>query len=363
MFHYIDGAADDEWTIRRNTAAFDDYELMPHYLRDVSKIDMCTKVLGAEIDWPLFFSPTAMNKLFHHTAEPAVARAAAKLGTLYSLSTIATTSMEDIAKVNSGPKMYQVYVLKDRGFTDLFVERARAAGYTALCVTVDTPVAGNRERDRIYGMTLPPKFGLASLSSFFLHPAWSLNFVRDPEFRCANVVDMADAKSMGNISLIQYLNHQIDKTITWDDIAHLVQLWKGPFAIKGLQSAEDARMAKQVGATAVMISNHGGRQLDGAPAPVDCIAPMRDAVGNDLEIICDGGIRRGTHVLKALALGATACSTGRPYLFGLAAGGQAGVERAMGNLRTEIERGMTLMGASKISDINSSFLSARRPGR
>ena len=168
---------------------------------------------------------------------------------------------------------------------------------------------------------------------------------------------------MGNISLIEYLNHQIDKSLTWDDIAHLIELWKGPFAIKGLQTAADAKMAKQVGATAIMISNHGGRQLDGAPAPVDCIAPMRDAIGNDLEIICDGGARRGTHVLKALALGANACSIGRPYLFGLAAGGQAGVERAMGLLRKEIERSMTLMGAARIADIDRSFVNDRRQSR
>ena len=182
MFHYIDGGADDEVTLRRNTAAFDDYELMPRYLKDVSKIDTSTTIFGKRIEWPVFFSPTAMNKLFHHEKEFAVARAAEKLGTLYSLSTIATTSLEDIAKVNTGPKMYQVYVLKDRGFTDTFIERCKAAKYDALCVTVDTPVAGNRERDRIYGMTLPPKFGLNALASFALHPAVVDQFPQESRF-------------------------------------------------------------------------------------------------------------------------------------------------------------------------------------
>jgi L-lactate dehydrogenase (cytochrome) len=360
LFHYIDGGADDEVTLRRNTAAFDDYELMPHTLRDVGTIDMRTKVLGAELAWPVLFAPTAMNRLFHHHKEPAVARAAADLGTMYSLSTLATTGLEDIAAATPGPKMFQIYVLKDRGFTSAFIQRCRAAGYTALCVTVDTAVAGNRERDRVYGMTLPPKFGLGALASFALHPSWSLNFIANPDFRCPNVVELAAGKDMGNISLIDYVNRQIDRTVTWDDIARLIEQWNGPFAIKGLQSPADARMARQVGATAVMISNHGGRQLDGVPAPVDCIAPMRDAIGNDLEIICDGGVRRGTHVLKALALGATACSVGRPYLFGLAAGGQAGVARAMGLLRAEIERDMILMGANAISAIDASFLSRQR---
>jgi L-lactate dehydrogenase (cytochrome) len=363
IFHYIDGGSDDEVALRRNTAAFEDYELMPRYLRDVSRIDTSTTLFGRRIDWPVFFAPTAMNKLFHHAKEPAVARAAGNLGTFYSLSTLATTRLEDIAKIAKGPKLYQLYVLQDRGFTNQLVDRCKAAGYDALCVTVDTPIGGNRERDRVYGMTLPPKFGVGALARFATRPSWSLNFIMNPDFRCANVAEMADAKDMGNISLIEYINRQIDRTLTWDDIARLAERWQGPLAIKGLQSAEDARMAKQVGATAVMISNHGGRQLDGAPAPVDCIAPMRDAVGNDLEIICDGGARRGTHVLKALALGANACSVGRPYLFALAAFGQAGVERAMGLLRQEIERDMTLMGAARISDIDSSFLSARRPER
>jgi len=359
LFHYIDGGADDELTLRRNTAAFDDYELMPRVLTGLSAIDTRTQVLGQTLEWPVFLSPTGMSRLFHHHKEPAAARAAAKLGTLYSLSTLATTRLEDVAAATTGPKMFQIYVLKDRNFTYEFVDRCKEAGYAALCLTVDMPVAGNRERDRVHGMVMPPRFGLADLASFVAHPAWSLNFVRDPDFRLANLTEKAGALGKGGMGLIDYFNSQMDPSMSWDDVARIVERWKGPFAIKGLQSPDDARMAKQVGATAVMISNHGGRQLDGAPAPVDCIAPMREAVGDDLEIICDGGIRRGTHVLKALSLGANACSIGRPYLFGLAAGGQAGVERVLTLLRAEIVRDMTLLGCAKIGDLGAAFLRKR----
>jgi L-lactate dehydrogenase (cytochrome) len=359
FFHYIDGGADDEVALRRNTAAFDDYDLMPRFLVDVSKIDTRTTIFGREIAFPVFCSPTAMSRLFHHESEPAVARAAAKLGTMYALSTMATTRLEDIAAMTSGPKMYQIYVLKNRAFTHEMIARCKAAKYDAICVTVDTPILGSRERDKKSGMVIPPRLGLGEIANFFLHPAWSLNFLLNPNFSVANMVDGPETMDKSGVALIQYINSQIDSSLTWDDLAKLRELWGGPFAVKGLQSADDAKRAREIGATAIMISNHGGRQLDSAPAPFDCIAPMRDAIGNDLEIICDGGIRRGTHVLKALAAGANACSIGRPYLFALAAGGEAGVERALTLLRTEIERDMALMGATKIADIDRSFLRKR----
>jgi L-lactate dehydrogenase (cytochrome) len=359
LFHYIDGGADDEMTLRRNTAAFDDYEIMPRFLVDVSRIDTRTTIFGKEIAWPVICSPTAMSRLFHHHKEPAVARAAARAGTFYGLSSIATTSLEDIAAATTGPKLFQIYVMKDRGFTHEIIRRCKAAKYDAICVTVDTPIAGNRERDKVHGMVLPPRFGLGDLASFFLHPAWSINFMLNPDFRIANVVERPENVQKGGIGLIEYVNSQIDRSVTWDELAKIREMWGGPFAVKGLQSAEDAKMARQIGATAIMISNHGGRQLDTAPAPFDCIAPMRDAIGGDLELICDGGIRRGTHVLKALAMGANVCSIGRPYLFALAAGGEAGVDRALTLLRAEIERDMALMGAAKISDVNARFLRKR----
>lgn len=354
MFHYIDGGADDEWTLRNNTSAFDRYELMPQHLRDVSDIDLSTRVLGVDMTMPVFCAPTGMNRLFHHQKEIAVARAAGEAGVLYTLSTLATTSLEDVAKAAAGPKMFQIYILKDRGLTREFVDRCKAAGYGALCLTVDTPLAGNRERDKRTGMVMPPKLTLSSLASFVAAPIWSLNYFADPDFRLANVAHRVDALGGGAMGLIDYVNSQFDRTVTWDDAAWLVEQWKGPFAIKGLQSPEDARRAVDIGATAIMISNHGGRQLDGAPAPIDCLSPMRDAIGDKLELIVDGGVRRGAHVLKALALGANACSIGRPYLYALAAHGYDGVTRALSLLREEIARSAALMGCRRTADLRSS---------
>jgi L-lactate dehydrogenase (cytochrome) len=351
MFHYMDGGADDEWTLGRNSTAFDGYELLPSQLNDVENIDLSTKLLGTTLDLPLFLAPTGMSRLFHHEREPGVARAAAEFGTLYSLSTLGTTSLEDIAPIGDNPKMFQLYIFKDREMTRELIERCKAAGYRALCLTVDTAMAGNRERDQVHGMTMPPRFGLKSLWSFATHPGWGFRVLTNPDFRLANVVHRVDAIGSGTISLVEYVSGQLDRSVTWDDAAWMIEQWDGPFVIKGLQTAEDARRAVDIGASAVMISNHGGRQLDATPAPIDCVRPMREAVGDALELIVDGGIRRGTHVLKALALGADACSIGRAYLFGLAAGGQAGVEKALGILREELLRDMTLLGCTSIADV------------
>jgi L-lactate dehydrogenase (cytochrome) len=359
MFHYIDGGADDEYSLRRNVEAFNDYELLPNYLVDVGSVNLKTRILGVNLDVPFFLSPTGMSRLFHHRKELAVARAAAKYGTLYSLSTLATTALEDIAAATAGPRMFQIYILKDRELTREFVQRCKNSGYDALCLTVDTPLAGNRERDKVTGMVMPPRFGIKSLLSFFSCPNWSLNFLLNPDFKLANVVHRHDAIGGGAMGLIDYVNSQFDRTVTWDDAAWLADQWDGPFVIKGLQSPEDARRAREIGASAIMISNHGGRQLDTTPAPIDCVAPIRDAVGGDLELIVDGGIRRGSHVLKALAMGANACSIGRPYLYGLAAGGQKGVEHVLNILKTEIERNMALLGVKNIADIGNQHILRR----
>ncbi len=349
MFHYIDGGSDDEWTLRRNTTAFEDYELIPNYLRDISTIDLGTTLLGQKLAWPVFLAPTGMSRLFHHEAEPAVARAAQKFGTLYTLSTMGTTRIEEIAALGAGPWMFQIYILKDRALTTEFVERCKAAKYHALCLTVDTALAGNRERDRVTGMTLPPRFSLKSFASFAAHPRWAWNLLKNPNFQIANVAHRVG--DLGTVSLIDYVNAQFDRTVTWDDVAWLVKQWGGPFVLKGIQSPADARRAVEVGASAIMISNHGGRQLDAAPAAIDCVGPIRDAIGDRLELIVDGGVRRGTHVLKALALGANAVSIGRPYLYGLASGGQVGVERALGLLKSEVERSMALLGCRSVAEI------------
>jgi L-lactate dehydrogenase (cytochrome) len=350
MFHYLEGGADDEWSLRRNTAAFDDYELIPNYLRDISTIDPSVTLLGQRISLPLLLAPTGMSRLFHHQAEPAVARAAQKFGLYYALSTMGTARIEDIAAQGSGPWMFQIYILRDRELTREFVERCKAAKFHALCLTVDTPLAGNRERDRVTGMTLPPRFTLKSFLSFASHPRWAVQLLLNSNFQLANVAHHA-AITKGTVSLIDYVNRQFDRTVTWDDVAWLIEQWGGPFAIKGIQAVADARRAVEVKATALLFTINGGRQLVGPPAPIDCVAPIRDAVGDRLELIVDGGVRRGTHVLKALALGANACSIGRPYLYGLAAGGQEGVERALGLLQAEIDRSMALLGCRTVAEI------------
>jgi len=358
MFHYIDGGADDERSLARNTSAFDDYEFLPRVLRDISQIDLSTSILGGKIDLPFFLAPTGMSRLFHRDKELAVARAAGAYKTLYSLSTMGTTSIEDIAALGAGPLMFQVYIFRDRGLTRELVQRCQAAKVQALCLTVDTPLAGNRERDRVHGMSMPPRLTLGSAWSFATHPAWAAGMLLNPDFQLANVAHRVDAIGSGTIGLIDYVNKQFDRSISWRDAAWLAEQWGGPFVIKGLLRAEDARQAASIGATAVMLSNHGGRQLDSAAAPVSCVASVRDAVGDALEIIVDGGIRRGTHVLKALALGADACSIGRSYLYGLAAGGQRGVERALHLLREELLRDMALLGCQRLDQVSPDLLRA-----
>jgi L-lactate dehydrogenase (cytochrome) len=360
IYHYLAGGADDEWSLRRNHDAFGQYELLPRYLRDVGKIDLSTRLVGLELRLPFFLSPTGMSRLFHREKEPAVARAAADFGTLYSLSTMATATIEDIAALNDAPKMFQIYIFKDRGLTVEFVERCKAANFDALCLTVDTPLAGNRERDAVHGMSIPPRLGWRGLLSFFRHPSWTAGLLRDADFSLANVVHRIDAIGSGALSIVEYVNQQFDRSLTWDDAAWLADLWPGPLVIKGLQTPEDARRALDIGASAVMISNHGGRQLDSTPAPVDCVVPMRDAIGDALDLIVDGGIRRGTDIIKALALGANACSIGRPYLFGLAAGGHAGVTRAISILEDELERDMALLGCPSISDLDNTYVQGSR---
>ena len=358
VFHYLDGGADDEWTLRRNTAAFDDYELLPAQLSDVSNINMKSTLFGENVDWPVIFSPTGASKLFHAQGEPAVVRAAEKFGMIYSLSTLGTTTIEDVAAVNNCPKMYQVYVFKDRGLTTDFVDRCKAAKFKALCLTVDTPVAGNRERDHVYGIA-SGKLRLATILSMLRHPGWAYRALLRNDLEMVNVAASRTSTQFSDMSIKEYIDSQFDRSLTWKDVEWLAEKWNGPLVIKGVQTVEDCRNAVDSGATAVMLSNHGGRQLESAPAPVDCIAAVADALQDKLEIICDGGIRRGTHVVKALSLGANACSIGRGYLYPLAAGGQAGVERGLTLLRGEVERTMALLGCDDVADLGSRFIHRR----
>jgi len=360
LFHYIDGGADDEFSLRNNTAAFDHYRLIPRVLRDVTHTDLRTRVLGCELDMPLLLAPTGMSRFFHHQGELAVARAAARHGTLYSLSTLATTRIEDVAQAISGPKLFQLYVLRDPGINDELIARCADAGFDALCLTVDTVVPGNRERDLRTGMTVPPALTARSLAGFFARPQWCYRFLTSPRLQMANVAHRIAEGSSRVSSLASYINGQFDRALNWAAAERILARWNGPFAIKGVLCAEDARRAVGIGASAVIVSNHGGRQLDGAPAPIEVLAEIVDAVGGQAEIILDGGVRRGSHVLRALALGATACMMGRPYLYGLAAGGQAGVERVLALLRAEIERDLILAGRPQLGDIDRSLVRTAR---
>ncbi len=360
IFHYIDGGSDDESTLNRNTNSFNDYDLVPNVLRGVDNVDMSTEVLGQKIDFPLFPSPTAMHRLYHHEGERASARAVEKMGTIFGTSTMGTVSIEEIAEISQGPKLFQLYIHKDRGLTDNLMERCKKAGFKSMCLTVDTVVAGNRERDRRTGFTTPPKLTLGSLLSFAFHPVWTINHLVHEKFKLANIVHMTQKGTTIDRSVIDYINEQFDPAMNWNDAEYCVKKWNGPFALKGVMSVEDAKKAIDIGCTAVIISNHGGRQLDGSRAPFDQLAEIVDAVGDKIDVICEGGIQRGTHILKALSLGAKACSGGRLYLYALAGAGQAGVERALEKYRSELERGMRLMGCTKISDLNRNNLRFRK---
>ena len=351
LFNYIDGGADDETNVLGNAKAFDSVRLVPEYLVDMANIDTTTKVLGREISMPLFLAPTGMTRLFHHDGETAVSKAAAEAGTYYSLSTVGATSIEDVAAACNGPKCFQIYVMKDRSLTREFIQRCKDAKYDALTLTVDIPVAGNRERELRYGFSMPPKLNLAGIIGFAARPGWVYRALTHPKAILANVAHKIPEGSSQSTSLIEYIASQFDPSVTWEDLEWMIAEWGGPFAIKGILSPADARRAVDRGVTAIMVSNHGGRQLDGTLSAFDALGPILDEVGGECEVICDGGIRRGTHVLKALARGATACSMGRPYLFGLAAGGQAGVAKAIELLRAEIVRGMGLIGCRNIGEI------------
>ncbi|MGJ8537094.1 MAG: alpha-hydroxy acid oxidase [Parasphingopyxis sp.] len=352
VFHYIDGGADDEATLRRNSAAFDDCDLVPNVLAGVQDIDMSTTVMGRKIAMPLFLSPTALQRLFHWQGERAVGRAADKFGTYFGISSLATVSIEEIGADYACPKMFQLYIHKDKGLNRAMVEQCKAAQFDALTLTVDTIVGGNRERCLRTGFTSPPRITPRSFLSYAAKPAWGLNYLLREKFELPNLSGHVAEGSNVALSVGDYFSTMLDQSLDWDMAAQIRAEWGGEFCLKGIMSVDDARRAADIGATAIMVSNHGGRQLDGSRAPFDQLAEIVDAVGDRLDVICDGGIRRGSHVLKALSVGAKACSGGRLYLYALAAAGQQGVERALGNLRAEIERDMKLMGVTSVDQLN-----------
>ena len=359
IFHYIDGAADDERTYRRNTLAYDSVDLVPNVLSGVAEVDMSVEVMGCKIDMPLFCSPTALQRLFHHEGERAVARAAEKFGTLFGVSSLGTVSLAEIGALISTPKMFQFYFHKDRALNAAMLDMAKAAQFDILTLTVDTIIGGNRERDLRTGFTTPPRLTPASVWQFTSKPAWALNYFLRSKFELSQLKDHVGQGSNIAISVSDYFSSMLDQSMDWDDAAALREKWGGKFCLKGIMSVDDARRAVDMGADAIMISNHGGRQLDGSRAPFDQLEEILAAVGGQIEVICDGGIRRGTHVLKAMALGATACSGGRLYLYALGAAGQAGVERTLSNFRTEIERDMKLMGITALDQLTPDMVRHR----
>lgn len=349
---YLEGGADDEWTLRRNSGAFGDWVLAQRALVDVTDIDATTDLLGFAAAMPLMLSPTGMSQLFHASGETAVARAAARAGVPYGLSTMATTTIEAIAATGAA-RYFQLYLFRDRALTSALLERAAANGYGALCLTIDTTISGNRERDLRSGMVMPPRFTLGSLLSFAAHPQWALGALRNRAFQLANVVEHVGDIAREGTSVIDYVNSQFDRTATWRDVEWLRSQWRGKLVIKGASQPDECERAVACGVDAIMLSNHGGRQLDSTGAPLDYLPKVRDRVQDTAQLIVDGGVRRGTDVLKAIALGANGCSIGRPYLYGLAAAGEAGVAHVLEIFRTEIERDMALMGRTRVAEVSA----------
>ena len=358
MFDYIDGAAEDEVTMARNSAGFGDWALVPRVLSDVSSIKLDTTIQGIASKLPLVLSPTGGTRLFHHEGELASSAAAAEAGLIFTLSSMSTYDIETVGANTSGPKWFQIYVWKDRAVVKEFIERARSSGYQALGLTVDVQTSGQRERDLRNGFTLPPKFTLSSLFDMALHPWWWWTTLTKPPITLANVagktMGVQNATAMG-----QYAASQLDPTVSFDDLAWMIEQWKGPFLVKGVTNAQDARRIADIGATGVIVSNHGGRQLDQSIAAIDALPQIVEAVAGKAEVLLDGGIRRGTDIIKALSLGARACMMGRPFLYGLAAAGKPGAARAIDILGSELKRSMMLLGCDDIHALNPSFLQRR----
>lgn len=351
VFDYIDGGSDDEVARFEGASAFEDYRIVHRVLSGVDKPDMSTTIMGQKIDVPFILSPAAGNRLFHTDGEIGPAKAAETVGTVYCLSTLSSRSIEDIAASTSGPKWFQLYVWKDRVLVKEMLARAKAAGYTGLVLTVDFPITGNRERDPRNGFTIPPKLGPKQIWHAINAPLWSLDYVTKPSVKYANLREDTSA-----VSLNEFVAQQLSADFSWSDAEWLLGEWNGPALIKGVARPDDAKRAIQTGFNAISLSNHGGRQLGCSPAPIHCVQDVRQIIGNDAELIVDGGVRRGTDVLKAIALGADAVSFARPYLYGLAAFGVKGAVQAVQQIADAVERDMILAGVGSLNELEESFI-------
>jgi L-lactate dehydrogenase (cytochrome) len=358
IFNYIDGGADDESTLRRNSASFDAVDLVPHVLRGVKDVDLSTTIMGQKLALPFYLSPTALQRLFHPQGERASAAAAAKYGTMFGVSSLGTVALEELRAAHKTPQVYQFYFHKDRGLNRAMMNRAKEAGVEVMMLTVDSITGGNRERDKRTGFSIPFRLTLGGMLQFAMKPMWGINYITHPKFSLPQL-DAHVNMGGGTMSIGRYFTEMLDPTMNWDDLAEMVQDWGGKFCLKGIIHPDDARRAADVGCDAVILSNHGGRQLDGSRSPFDGLAEVVDAVGDRLDVIMDSGIQRGTHIVKALSLGAKAVGLGRAYLFPLAAAGQAGVERMLGLMKDEVERDMRLMGAASVADLSRDNLRFR----
>ena len=359
IFDYIDGGSDDETTYRRNTSAFETCDLIPNVLTGVKGVDLSVTVMGQKLAMPVYCSPTALQRLFHHQGERAVAGAAEKYGTMFGVSSLGTVSMEEIAKQTTTPQVYQFYFHKNRSLNQVMMERAKAAGVQVMMLTVDSITGGNRERDLRSGFSIPFRLNFNGMLQFVLKPMWGINYITHERFRLPQLEEHVDMDG-GSSSISDYLTNMLDPSMNWDDVAEMVKFWDGEFCLKGIMSREDARKAVEIGCTGIIISNHGGRQLDGSRSSFDQLAEIVEEVGDEIDVIFDSGVQRGTHVLKALSLGAKAVGIGRMYLYPLAAAGQPGVERALGLMKSELERDMKLMGKNKIEQLSKDNLRFRR---
>jgi L-lactate dehydrogenase (cytochrome) len=357
VFDYIDGGAEDEIAMTSNVGAFGRVQFRPRVLRGVGDVDTASTLLGKPIPLPLVLAPTGFTRIADPAGELAVARSAGRAGIPFALSTLGTRSIEEVAATGSSRLWFQVYVWRDRGLVADLVARAAESGYEAICLTVDTSVLGKRERDVRRGFTLPPKLGLSTIFDGLTHPGWTWQFLRSEPILFANVTGREVGDGAEAISLAEYVGRQFDPGLSWKDLEWLRGKWNGPIVIKGIQTVEDALIASDQGVEAIAISNHGGRQLDSAPAPLELLPSVADAVGGRTELICDGGVRRGSDIVKALALGATACMAGRAYLYGLGAAGEAGVDHVLDLFASDMRRTMALIGCKTVEDIGREFVS------